>query len=140
MSVPRLAMKKLVTFCMWCEEATTQMTRAFPTTEIREMVPYRVQSKMMIPWKIIHLQWHKPWWLFQKTHFWLFCRVCGNIKLFNLPIETLYNWSWYMYSLSGEQRYWFVNSSKTQVWLKVSVELGVWVESFILMIKDAAKC
>ena len=49
MSVPRLAMKKLVTFCMWCEEATTQMTRAFPTTEIREMVPYRVQSKMMIP-------------------------------------------------------------------------------------------
>ena len=51
MSVPRLAMKKLVTFCMWCEEATTQMTRTLPTTEIKEMVPYRVQSKIMIPEK-----------------------------------------------------------------------------------------
>ena len=58
-------------------------TRALPTTEIREMVPYRVQSKMMIPKK-------KLCKLFYIRILYRLSIHC-NFKLYNLPIETLYN-------------------------------------------------
>ena len=47
----KLAMKKLVTFCMLCDDATTQITNVFPTTDIKDIAPYKVHKSMIMPGK-----------------------------------------------------------------------------------------
>ena len=49
----KLAMKKLVTFCMLCDDATTQITNVFPTTDINDIAPYKVHKSMIMPRKKI---------------------------------------------------------------------------------------
>ena len=45
----RLAMKMLVTVCILTFLKMTKMTRALPSTARREMVPYRMDSRQIIP-------------------------------------------------------------------------------------------
>ena len=51
----KLAMKKLVTFCILCDDATTHITNKLPIIEISEMVPYKVHKSTIISEKIIML-------------------------------------------------------------------------------------
>ena len=49
----KLAMKKLVTFCMLWDDATTQITNVFPTTDIKDIAPYKVHKSMIMPGNIV---------------------------------------------------------------------------------------